>query len=211
MNLKHAAIQLLLLAVVTFGWAGPPASARDHPPNQAELSKYMIWDGDGYVPGGQGWTGPNTAGDTIAVTNVDAHNGKKCLLFHGEGAGLIGCGWNFFGYYPPDAGVDITNYKNLSFWIKVDAPPNEGPAGLTVALNCSSSRKASAAANVEDYTKNLIDGRWHEVVIPLRFLYTKDFDPKTTWELNVSTFNPDARRFDIYIDEIGVDNRPDGR
>ena len=52
------------------------------------------------------------------------------------------------------------------------------------------------------------DGNWHEIVIPLKHLYTHTFDPETVWELEVNTWQGDDRRFSIYIDDIAVDIRP---
>ena len=187
---------------------GAACTAEEPPiPAQVTLSKLMIWDGERYAPNGKGWTSPDTKLDTFSVTQKDAHNGKHSLVFHGEGTGYVGGGWNMFGWWPPEAAIDIRNYKNLSFWMKVDAAPGKGPADTSIALVCASNRKKTSDVKLVDYVKNLDDGKWHEVVIPIKHLLNKEFDPKTAWELDVTSYSQDARRFDIYFDEIGVDNR----
>ena len=45
--------------------------------------------------------------------------GKKTMVFHAKGNEWMGCGWNWFGWDPEDAGTDISKQKNVSFWAKV--------------------------------------------------------------------------------------------
>ncbi len=181
--------------------AEPPTSA------QVTLSKLMIWDGERFAPNGKGWTSPDTKLDTFSVTDKEAHNGKHSIVFHGEGTGYVGGGWNMFGWWPPEAAIDIRHYKNLSFWMKVNAAPGKEPADTSIALVCASNRKKSNDVKIADYVKKIDDGKWHEVVIPTKDLLNKEFDPKTAWELDLTSYSQDARRYDIYFDEIGVDNR----
>ena len=60
-----------------------------------------------------------------------------------------------------------------------------------------------------DYCPDVYDGRWHEVVIPLKDLYANSgpYNPKTTYELRVFTESPAGAKVDIYFDDIGFDNR----
>ncbi|MDQ2731844.1 MAG: hypothetical protein M3Y56_09315 [Armatimonadota bacterium] len=46
-------LAVLLMGVAGLGLIGSAAFAQDAPQNGADLSKYMIWDGDGYVPDGR--------------------------------------------------------------------------------------------------------------------------------------------------------------
>ena len=90
----------------------------------------------------------------------------------------------------------------------MDAAPKRGPNGLNVTLGCSGA-KESNTVNVEDYAPGLMDGQWHEVVIPLKHLLNRNTDFSRVWELRMGEWAPDQRTFKIFIDEIGVDNRQD--
>ena len=184
-----------------------PLKTNDMLQSMAKLSKFMIWDGDVYGKGGRGWTHPTEA-CRVSITDEDAHSGKHSLLFDASGGAWMGFGFNFAGWWPPDAVWDISNYKNLSFWIRVDAAPKRGPNGLNVSLGCSGA-KESNTVNVEDYAPGLMDGQWHEVVIPLKHLLNRTTDFTRIWEFRMGEWANGQRTFKVYIDEIGVDNRAD--
>jgi len=173
------------------------------------VDKHVVWDGDKFAHG-LSWASPQSPLIFIKSQMEEAHNGKVALEFHGEGSGFIGGGWNWHGWYPPNAGTDISKYANLSFWIKVQG---ENPQGLTVSLTCSSSKKATDPLSAWEYVGDnvdIMDGNWHEVVIPLKDMYAKggEFDPRSAWEIDLNSWAPQKRAFSIFIDEIGFDNRP---
>ena len=158
--------------------------------------RLIVWDGDDHA-GGKGWVGPDAKVDRVEVTDADAHDGKHALRLHGEGAGWIGGGWNWHGWFPEDAGTDISGYKNLVFWVKATGA---APDSVTVSLDCSSNKKPTGSLGVTDYAPAALDGKWHEVVIPLKDLYEKrdekadgSFDPKTAWGLLVNTWSADEQ------------------
>ena len=182
-----------------------PLKTNDMLQSMAKLSKLMIWDGDAFGKGGRGWTHPPSACH-VGITDEDAHSGKHSLLFEADGSAWMGFGFNFSGWWPPDAVWDIGNYKNLSFWVRVEAAPKRGPNGLNVTLGCSGA-KDSNQVNLEDYAPGLADGKWHEVVIPLKHLLNRTTDFTKIWEFRMGEWSGDQRNFRIYIDEIGVDNR----
>ena len=79
---------------------------------------------------------------------------------------------------------------------------------MTVSLGCSAGKKNSANAQITKYAKDVMDGKWHEVKIPLKDFYKgkegKEFDPHSAWEFRFSTWSPSPRNFTVYIDEIAV-------
>jgi len=81
-------------------------------------------------------------------------------------------------------------------------------AAMTVGLRCSAGGKASASVTLENYLQNPEDGKWHDVELPLAELYKgqvgQAFDPKSVWEFNLGTWDPNPRAFDIYLDDIAV-------
>jgi len=174
------------------------------------LDKHVVWDGDKFGAG-LSWVAPQAPLNWVKTQTEEAHNGKVALEFRGEGSGFIGGGWNWFGWYPPNAGTDISKYANLSFWVKL---VGDSPGGVAIALNCSATKKLNGKVEMAEYVADeadLKDGKWHEVIIPLRDMVdaaSKEFDPKSAWEMDFNSWAPHARAFSLFIDEIGFDNRP---
>ena len=82
----------------------------------AAEDRLVVWDGDKFASG-HGWCGPGGGFTFIKAQSEEAHNGKVAIEFHGElNGGWCGGGWNWYGWYPPNAGTDIRGYRNLSFW-----------------------------------------------------------------------------------------------
>lgn len=171
--------------------------------------KLMIWDGEKFASG-LSWVSPTTPLNFIKAQSEEAHNGNVALEFHGEGSGWIGGGWNWHGWWPADSGDDISDYRNLSFWMKVESPADKRPDGINLSLNCSSSRKATPGVNVLDYCEQLLDGAWHEVIIPLVDMYQgkTDFDAAKAWELDIDTWSPHDQVYSVFLDEIAFEQRP---
>ena len=79
-------------------------------------------------------------------------NGSVGLEWHVEGKDWKGFGWNWHGWWPKNAGTDVSEYKNLSFWIRLrlDDPNKEGPTlkDLSVVLAGSSKGGEDETAQV---------------------------------------------------------------
>jgi hypothetical protein len=171
----------------------------------------IVWDGDKFAHG-QSWCGPTGGFNFIKPQTEEAHGGKVALEFHGDvTGGWVGGGWNWHGWYPANAGNDIRGYRNLCFWAMVDGDKKRS---FTVALQCSTYKSSTAVLDASEYVvpegADLLDGKWHEVVIPLADLYGKkdmQFDPTRAWQLELSTWGPQPARFSVYLDDIGFDNR----
>src|SRR5205823_9987155 len=77
-------------------------------------SRQVLWDGEGAGGGAQGWdacadpkVGCSKVG-TAASVGINASTGLK---MRGDGTGFLGMGWNLFGWYPENAGIDMTPYS----------------------------------------------------------------------------------------------------
>lgn len=177
-------------------------------------NRHVIWDGDGAGDAAKGWADcdkkPGCKG-TVAPTPGAGMNGSGGLKFHGEGPGWIGLGWNWIGWWPEDGGTDISQYKHLTFAIRVvsETPETAPDAGaLNVSLRCSKGQKDSAAVTVKDHAPDVVNGEWHQVKIPLEEFYRgkgEEFDPGTAWEFNLSTWSEATKKFDVFIDDIAVE------
>lgn len=138
-------------------------------------------------------------------------NKKKFACSYAEGPEWLGFGWNWFGWWPADAGTDISQYKAIKFWIRVQgksAQEAPDPRSVKVQLACSKTKELSAGVVIADYAADFADGQWHEVTLPVAEFLKGDgaqFDPHTAWEFRIGTWAADARNFDMHFDEIGFD------
>jgi hypothetical protein len=194
--------------------SGQPEAVSSAAP--AARGRLVIWDGDKIGAAGQGWADCDKKPDcktVVAKASGAGANKSDGLKWHGEGPGWAGMGWNWFGWWPETAGTDITPYANLTFQIRVEGKAHDAgldPAALTTLLRCSKNKKESARVAIQKYTADFADGQWHEVIIPIADLVKSNegggFDPKTAWEFDLANWSATPRDFDIYVDDIAVEN-----
>ena len=140
--------------------------------------------------------------------NVEAAKG---LEFHALGPGWAGSGWNWFGWWPPTAGTDLSSYRSLTFQIRVEAKSRDAtpePRTVEVRLACSNGKKTTARAMVHRYDGKFDDGKWHKITIPIADLSRGEgaqFDWEKVWEFQLSTWSATARYFNVYIDKIAAE------
>ncbi len=202
------------------GAASPTAAGGDQGGATASVAaggRLVIWDGEGAGSGAQPWSDcdkkPKCKASLAATpgAGVDASNGLK---FHGEGpGGWTGMGWNWFGWYPETAGIDISPYSNFTFQIRVEnASPDTAlsPDAITMLLGCSKGKQTSADVSPIKFEKDFADGKWHKVSIPMgEFVKGKAaaFDLKTAWEFRLSAWSATPVNFTIYVDQIAVEKQ----
>jgi hypothetical protein len=173
----------------------------------------VIWDGDD-VTRGKGWASCDKAaeGCKVALTPTpgEGASGTSGLKLHGEGPGWQGGGWNWFGWWPENAGTDLSVYDELAFSVKVTAAAKDKaptPGGINLAFGCSLDKKTSENAALGKYAANALDGSWHEVKIPLKDFFSgkgAECDPHTAWEIRVSSWSGTPVNFDLVLDNIKV-------
>jgi hypothetical protein len=192
--------------------AGANAAATAPAAPAAAGSRLVLWDGDGAGLGAQGWDSCDQKASCkvkVAPDSGSGTNGSTALKLHGEGPGFIGMGWNLFGWYPENAGFDMTPYSHLTFQIRVDAKSVEA-APDPVLLGCSKNKKDSATLPLERYAKGFQDGKWHKIELPIS-AFTKgggaQFDLQSFWEFRLATWSGAPRNFDIYLDDIALEKQ----
>jgi hypothetical protein len=172
----------------------------------------VIWDGEDKAAG-MSWASCDKEGAckaTLAAAPGEGANGSAGLKLHAEGPGWQGGGWNWFGWYPENAGTDISGYDELRFAIKVsgkakEKTPNAG--GISFAFGCSKDKKNSADASLGKYAANAADGQWHDVSIPLQDFFGgkgAECDARTAWEIRVSSWSGTPVDFDLVLDNVTV-------
>lgn len=190
--------------------AAEPAAAASTP--AASGTSEVIWDGDN-VTKGMSWASCDKEAEgckaTFAPAPGEGADGSTGLKLHGEGPGWQGGGWNWFGWYPENAGTDISIYDTLTFKVKVTAPKDKSPTagGISFAFGCSKDKKNSADASLGKYSANAADGQWHDVSIPLKDFFDgkgAECDARTAWEIRASSWSQAPVSYDIVLDNITV-------
>ncbi|HEY2406226.1 MAG TPA: hypothetical protein VGI10_09495 [Polyangiaceae bacterium] len=223
---RYASLGAVLLLAACIGPQGGAASGGAKggtSPTALKLNaqgKGLVWDGEGIGGTSKGWSscdkdkGPCKA--VLEVAPGKGHLTGSALRFVGEGAGFLGGGWNWFGWWPADGGTDVSTFKHLSFWMKIEAAsPKEAPdpGSLVVSLTSSKNNgKNTADELVAKFDTKLYDGQWHEIELPMSLMKSgkgSEFDPQSAWQFNIGAWSADPRKFTIYIDDIGFDNRAD--
>jgi hypothetical protein len=196
--------------------AAPAGVAPSVAATPATGDKVIIWDGDENGLTAKGWQDCDKKAEgckaTLAPTPAAGFNNSVGLKAHGEGPGWIGFGWNWYGWFPENAGTDISGYKFLKLRIRIEAKSADeapDPGSIGVSIKCSSNKEKGQSKDVAfvKHTKeNLIDGQWHEVVLPTADMKKAEFDPKSAWEFVLSTWSPTPRNFNLYLDDIRFEN-----
>lgn len=180
-------------------------------------SRLTIWNGDDVKGTAQGWGDCDAHPQCkVGVTLVEKEgvDGSAALRVRAVGSGWLGGGWNWFGWWPENGGTDLSQFDDVVFTIRAAAKEKKllpDPGGLTVGLRCSNGKKSSPFVSLGARVKNLSDGKWHRVSVPIsEFRKGKEgkaFDLKTVWELNFSAWHENVREFDLFIDDLAVEKR----
>ena len=174
-----------------------------------EAKKEIVFDGDKVGENAKGWSDPAEKA-TVALQDKEVRTaGKKTVEFHAKGTGWMGCGWNWFGWYPEDSGTDVSRYKDLHFWAKLTGDKKPALLSATLIANgTDKDKKASETCSLLKYCANLADGKWHEIVIPMKDLYLKkDANRAKVWEMMLGCWTEDDVNFSLFVDEIAFEGQ----
>jgi hypothetical protein len=201
--------------------AAPAAAAAPAPSGGAAAAapaegREVIWDGDD-VSRGKGWASCDKQAEGCKVvfepTPGAGANGSSGLKLHAEGPGWQGGGWNWHGWWPENAGTDLTVYDELSFSVKITADKKEQVptvGGINLAFGCSLDKKTSENAPLGKYAANATDGAWHDVKIPLKDFFSgkgAECDSHTAWEIRVGSWSGTPVNYDLVLDNIRVEKK----
>lgn len=172
------------------------------------VKRTIVWDGETRDKGSS-WVNPTTS--TFLRTQRDAHSGKTSLelKFHDKQV-WIGCGFDWFDWKTgKDLGTDTSKMTTLNFWIKSVGLTED----LQVQLLCNGDvvdtpEHHAPKMSIAKYCPTFRDGKWHEVVIPLRDMdYPKGYDPKVVTMIDFGFYTQTEAVGSILIDDIAFDNR----
>jgi len=200
----------LLLALIIL--CAPVRSAMTQAsPIGSGTKRVVVWDGEAHDKGSS-WVNPATS--TFLRTQRDAHSGKTALelKFHDKQI-WIGCGFDWFDWKAGrKIGTDTSQMTNLNFWIKTNGLTED----LQLQLLCNGDvvdtpEHHAPKMSVAKYCPSYRDGKWHEVVIPLRDMaYPKGYDPTVVTMIDFGFYTESEATGSILIDDIAFDNRPLG-
>jgi len=201
-------MQHLLLALILV--SAPPRSAMTQsPPVGSSTKRIVVWDGETHDKGSS-WVNPTTS--TFLRTQSDAHSGNTALelKFHDKQI-WIGFGFDWFDWKTGrTVGTDTSKMTNLNFWIKSNGLTED----LQVQLLCNGDvvdtpEHHAPKMSIVKYCPNFRDGKWHEVVIPLRDMdYPKGYDPKVVTMIDFGFYTQGEATGSIQLDDLAFDNRP---
>lgn len=171
------------------------------------VKRVVVWDGE-QASKGAGWTNSTTA--TIKPQTVEAHSGNTALEFKFKGSKeWLGAGWNWLAFKTGNVGTDASAMKNLTFRIKTKG--KGGPLQINLLCNgevLDTPEEHTAKVQVLRYCPQMLDGEWHEVVIPLAALKpAKGFNPRIMCEPQMGFMAGEGTDGSFFIDDIAFDDR----
>ncbi len=187
------------------------APAVVHSPASAEL---IVWNGERPHDTGSGWASCEDERPGACEARLEAKagagtDGGVALHFAARGSEWLGFGWNWFGWWPADAGTDIANRKSLAFAIKVVGAPGKGPEPFTLRAALGGSARdgqdSTESIPIVDYAAGFADGRWHEVVLPMSAMLRgkgEQFDTYRAWSFTVGAWNQGERTYEVFVDDV---------
>jgi hypothetical protein len=173
----------------------------------AKAKRMVVWDGVAEATGA-GWVNPTTS--SINPQSAVQQGGKPAIEFKfKDDAHWIGAGWNWVSFKTGAFGTDVGAMKRFTFWIR-----SKGKTGdLQINLLCNgpvldTPEHHTEKVHVLKYCPKLLDGRWHEVAVPLADLTRpQGFDPRHVCELQMGFLRDKAVDGSFYFADIAFDDR----
>jgi hypothetical protein len=187
----------LVICAVCLASAAPQDGTEKKPPD------LVVWTGS--RPQGQTWAKAGPKGGLKVVPSAGQGDNPRGLVLHLDGDGYRGAGLNWKGWYPPEAGDDVSRYTALVFSIR--QVTQVADADLTVSLVDNVKRKDGEAAGnplsvLADGGVDRLDGTWRRVRLPLRrFTADRPLVLSRLWQIDFS--NVGNRELIFQIDRIG--------
>jgi len=171
-----------------------------------------VWTGEPGHDRGSGWGScDERAGCTAELLAAPGagRDGSVGLHFSAHGPEWMGFGWNWFSWWPKEAGTDISRRNSLALAIQVVAKPGQGPEPHTVTLALGGSAQgghdATEAIPIVDFAPDFADGHWHDVTLPIGAMLRgkgERFDTQRAWSFTIGAWNQGERKYEIFVDDV---------
>ena len=163
----------------------------------------MVWTAE--HPTGKTWAKLGPKGGLTVGPDKGVDDKGKCLVLRIDGDGWSGCGLNWKGWYPADAGDDVAKFNSLIFHIRQVSKFDHADLGIRLVDNIKRADDEPASHTVQIVGSGAlkqINGDWQRVVLPLRlFTQNRPLDLKRLWGIDFFKVGNDPVAFDI--DRIG--------
>ena len=119
---------------------------------------------------------------------------------------MAGAGWNWVAFTRGE-GTDVRAMKRLTLWVKCSGKGGD----LQINLLCGGQEfdtpeHHTSKVRLLKYCPVLLDGGWHEVIVPLADLRTvPGYDPTKVCELQMGVPAGEPVDCSFFIDDIGFD------
>lgn len=189
---------------VTAPTTAPALSAAANSSNEARRPDMMIWDGEG-ASGGAGYKG---IGNSVQSFDHKSEHGRSgaTLRAHLGGGNAANVGWNWHAWSYDGAGTDLSGFTALSMWVRFTGPA--APQQVVMRLLCSPREpvRRTVDVNLSDRQPGLMDGAWHQVIVPFKDLLPAghNFDLTKVWEIAFDLSSAVTLDGIFDVDEIGA-------
>lgn len=208
--LGFAALPACLLPSTARDLSSPEASGASAP----AADVLWVWTGEPGHDGGSGWDSCQDEASARCNTELRAVPGagrerSVGLHFSAQGPEWMGFGWNWFSWWPKEAGTDISRRNSLALAIQLVGEPGQRPEPHTVKLALGGSaldgHDATEAISIADFEPDFADGRWHDVTLPLGAMLRgkgERFDTQRAWSFTIGAWNQGERKYEIFVDDV---------
>ena len=170
--------------------------------------RVVVWDGE-KANVGSGWANPKSS--SILRATGDSHSGNTAMELKFKTSHIwVGAGWDWFAWKTgTDIGTDTREMKTLSFWMK-----SKGKTGaLEVQLQCNGDildtpEHHTIKVKVGKYCPQFLDGKWHQVRIPLTELTQPvGYDPRIVSQIQFGFMAEGEVDGSFLFDDISFDDK----
>jgi hypothetical protein len=213
-----AARWTIFLAALPSACSALPPAARDGAASAAEHTTaeaadvLWVWTGEPGHDRGSGWGSCDEQAGCSAELRAApgaGRDGSVGLHFSAQGPEWMGFGWNWFSWWPKEAGTDISRRNSLALAIRVVGQPGQRPEPHTVKLALGGSaldgHDATEAIPVADFAPDFADGQWHDVTLPIGAMLRgkgERFDTQRAWSFTIGAWNQGERKYEIFVDDV---------
>jgi len=174
----------------------------------------VLWNGEPAHSGGDGWASCQNEREGTCEARLETsagagRDGGSALHFTARGSEWLGFGWNWFGWWPSDAGTDISERKTFAFAIRVVGEPGLAPEPFTINVALGGSARdgqdATLAIPILDHAPGFADGGWHDVALPISAMLRgkgERFDTWRAWSFTLGAWNQGERKYEIFVDDV---------
>jgi Glycoside hydrolase family 44 len=203
-GLRPMLIVLCVGQVFAFAWMSGQYSSGTVPAADRKSKDEPAIFVTGDKPTGKFW-GNDDGKKAIDWDGTGTDGKAKAISIRLEGAGWRGCGFNWKGWYPADAGDNVSKFRSLVFHIRqvTTVPDADLIIQLVDNIKRSDSKPASNGLSVvQEGRLSRIDGEWRKVVLPLdKFAKDKPLDLNRIWGIDFS--DTSGRQLAFQVDRIG--------